>query len=102
MAGYDTTATALSGVTYLLATHPEIMAKVVEEIQLNFKDWSEISMLGTQNLTYMTAVIDEAMRLYPTGGSGTPREVPHGGDVIFGQHIPAGVSTLPRPARHWI
>lgn len=98
MAGYDTTATALSGVTFLLATHPEIMAKVVAEIQRNFKDCSEITILGTQKLTFLTAVIDEAMRLYPPGGSGTPREVPHGGDAIFGEHVPARVSDLPSPA----
>lgn len=100
MAGYDTTATALSGVTYLLAKYPDTMIEVAKEVRRTFKNDSEISILGTQNLSVLTAAIDEAMRLYPPGGSGMPREVPKGGDVIFHQYIPAGVSILPAPAYH--
>lgn len=92
MAGYDTTATALAGVTYLLATNPQAMNKLAQELRAAFSNDEEIGILSTQNLPYLKAVIDEALRVYPPGGSGMPREVPEGGDTIFGQYVPAGVS----------
>lgn len=92
MAGYDTTATALAGVTYLLATNPPALNKLAQELRAAFSSDDEIGILSTQNLPYLRAVIDEALRIYPPGGSGMPREVPEGGDTIFGQYVPAGVS----------
>lgn len=92
MAGYDTTATALAGVTYLLATNPHAMKKLAQELRAAFSKDDEIGILSTQNLPYLKAVIDEALRIYPPGGSGMPREVPEGGDTIFGKYVPAGVS----------
>lgn len=92
MAGYDTTATALAGVTYLLATNTRAMKKLTQELRDAFSNDEEIGILSTQNLPYLRAVIDEALRIYPPGGSGMPREVPEGGETIFGQYVPAGVS----------
>lgn len=92
MAGYDTTATALAGVTYLLATNHHAMKKLAQELRATFSSEEEIGILSTQDLPYLRAVIDEALRIYPPGGSGMPREVPEGGDTIFGQYVPAGVS----------
>lgn len=93
MAGYDTTATALAGATYLLASHADVMANLVQEVRSTFKTEAEISILGAQNMPYMTAVIDEAMRMYPPAASGAPRQVPSGGDTIFGKYVPGGVSS---------
>lgn len=92
MAGYDTTATALAGVTHLLATNPNAMQKLAQELRATFASDKDIGMASTQKLPYLRAVIDEALRIYPPGGSGMPREVPEGGDAIFGQYVPSGVS----------
>lgn len=92
MAGYDTTATPLAGTTYLLAANADVMARLKEEIRSSFKEEKEITISSTKNLEYLRAVIDESLRLYPPGASGMPRRIGEEGDVVLGQHIPAGVS----------
>jgi averantin hydroxylase len=64
IAGSETTATLLSGATYLLLKHPDVMAKLVTEIR-TFKSSGEIDLLTVGMLKYMLAVLDETMRLYP-------------------------------------
>ncbi len=64
LAGHETTANALSWTFYLLAKHPEVEAKLLEELErvLNGRA-PTLSDLG--QLTYTDWVIKEAMRLYP-------------------------------------
>lgn len=64
-AGSETTATALSGITYLLGTHPEVLAKLAKEVREHFSDESEIDLISCQHLKYMLAVLDEGLRLFP-------------------------------------
>ncbi|KAH0437092.1 hypothetical protein CcaCcLH18_03960 [Colletotrichum camelliae] len=90
MAGYDTTATALAGTTYLLATNADIMARLSQELRSSFKEEREITISSTKNLEYLRAVIDESLRLYPPGASGMPRRIGEERDVVLGHHIPAG------------
>ena len=63
MAGHETTANALSFILYLLARHPDIKAKVREEVA-GFRD-IELNLESLRRLEYTTMVINEAMRLYP-------------------------------------
>lgn len=64
VAGHETTANALSFTLFLLAKHPEIQQKVLEEIVMVERGFpSPIEKL--QKLPYTKAVIDESMRLYP-------------------------------------
>jgi cytochrome P450 len=60
--GHETTASGLSWIIYLIATHPEW-----EEILL--KEWTFEGLMPTyedlQNYTYTKMVVQEAMRLYP-------------------------------------
>ncbi|XP_037269503.2 cytochrome P450 4V2 [Rhipicephalus microplus] len=67
--GFDTTATSLAYTLYLLGHHPEIQAKVQEEIDLVCgDDWDKPPTAEElKNLTYMECVLKEAMRLYPPG-----------------------------------
>lgn len=65
VAGSETTATALSGVTYLLGTHPEVLAKLTKEVRETFSSESEIDLISVQHLKYMLAVLDEGLRLFP-------------------------------------
>ncbi|KAF4805891.1 Trichothecene C-15 hydroxylase [Colletotrichum siamense] len=90
MAGYDTTATALAGTTYLLAANADVMARLTQEVRSYFKEEKEITISSTKGLGYLRAVIDESLRIYPPGASGMPRRIGEEGDVVLGQHIPAG------------
>ncbi|KAH9509389.1 hypothetical protein Btru_045775 [Bulinus truncatus] len=63
-AGFETTATTLQMVLYLLAKHPDVQERVVQEIQENVSAESPTyDELG--HLKYMEQVINETLRLYP-------------------------------------
>jgi cytochrome P450 len=93
-AGTETTATLLSGLTYLLLTHTGTMEKLVEEIRGTFKEEREITMENIAKLPYLKASINEAFRLYPPVPTGTPHLTPRDGSTICGNFIPPGVSQL--------
>ena len=52
----------------------------------------DIDALSTNNLTFLGAVIQEALRMYPPLPLGMPRIIPQGGDTVDGHYLPAGVS----------
>jgi cytochrome P450 len=64
LAGHETTAIALSWTCYLLAQHPEIEAKLVEELGAVLGD-REPTHDDLPRLRYTDMVIKESMRLYP-------------------------------------
>ncbi|EED11519.1 cytochrome P450, putative [Talaromyces stipitatus ATCC 10500] len=100
-AGSETTATLLSGVTYLLLQNPKTLAKVTMEVRSSFKSDKEITLLSVQNLDYMLACLDEAFRLYPPVGIGLPRQIPKGGVKIAGIYVPEGsIVDVPQYAIH--
>jgi cytochrome P450 len=92
IAGSETTATMLSGVTYLLLSNPDAMKKCVEEVRTSFKSEAEITLMSVNCLTYMLACLNEALRSYPPVPFGMPRQVPSGGAAVAGEFIPEGVS----------
>ena len=64
VAGHETTASALTFTTWLLAKHPGIQQKVLQEVlEVEAQTQDPIQQIGL--LTYTRAVIDESMRLYP-------------------------------------
>ncbi|KAM6529442.1 hypothetical protein FALCPG4_007578 [Fusarium falciforme] len=87
--GSETTATGLSGATYLLATNKEVFAKLAEEVRTRFKSEDEIDLLSVQKLDYMMAVIKESMRVYPPVPAAMPRKAPPEGYLLRdGRMIP--------------
>ena len=90
--GSETTATLLSGVTYLLLTNSEALAKLTQEVRSTFKTEEEITINSVANLTYMLACLDEALRMYPPVANGLPRVVPRGGGSILDRYVPEDVS----------
>ncbi|KAK0744573.1 cytochrome P450 [Apiosordaria backusii] len=88
LAGSETTATALSGAAYYLATHPRVQQRLAEEVRTQFKSEDEIDFFSVNRLYYMLAVLDEAMRMFPPVPANLPRRTAKGGDVILGWHIP--------------
>lgn len=89
--GSETTASLLSGVTYLLLTNPEAHDKLKAEVRSVFQTQEDINLISVNNLPYMLACLDEAMRMYPPIANGLPRQIPDGGATIMGQHIASKV-----------
>ncbi|EFQ31351.1 cytochrome P450 [Colletotrichum graminicola M1.001] len=87
-AGSETTATALSAMTYYLLTNPNALKKASDEIRNTFTSEADIDMISSQKLVYMHAVINEALRMYPPAPSGIPRRVKSDGGVFLGQYVP--------------
>ncbi|KAK8084786.1 hypothetical protein PG997_006057 [Apiospora hydei] len=79
VAGSETTATALTGATYLLLENPETLARLTAEIKSRFKTEDEITIQSTAELPYLNAVVQESLRLCPPGPAVFPRVVPPGG-----------------------
>ncbi len=64
IAGHETTANALTFTLHLLANHPEIQQKVLAEI-LEIESQTDDVVEQLQKMSYINAVINESMRLYP-------------------------------------
>ncbi|KAK3385593.1 cytochrome P450 [Podospora didyma] len=88
VAGSETTATLLSGVTYMLLKHPEALKRVTEEVRSSFQSDDEITLTSVGNLSYMLACLNEGLRIYPPVAGGLPRITPRGGATILGEFIP--------------
>lgn len=92
IAGSDTTSTAMAATVFYLSRNPEALKRVTEEVRSKFADVEEICQGAALNsCTYLRACIDEAMRLSPSVGGITPREVLAGGATIDGVFVPEGV-----------
>lgn len=91
IAGSETTATALSCMTYYLLKNPPIMARLQEEVRSAFTRYEEIDSASTIPLKYLKAVAQEAMRIYPPLPFALPRVVPEPGCHVDGQFLPGGV-----------
>ncbi|KAK1757808.1 isotrichodermin C-15 hydroxylase [Echria macrotheca] len=98
LGGSETTATTLSGATYMLATHPDKLEKLKTEVRGAFKSVDEINMASVNKLSYMLAVLTEALRLYPPVSSGLCRVVPPGGANIAGRWVAGGTYV---EVQHW-
>ena len=64
LAGHETSAMALSWTLYLLATHPEIEARLVEHLEASLHG-APAGAEDLPRLTYLKQVVQEAMRIYP-------------------------------------
>lgn len=89
-AGSETTATLLTGTVYLLATHEHVLRRLVDEVRSRYQSRDEITLTSVNGLSYMLAVLDEALRCYPPDGVSSPRLVPPRGHEIAGWSVPGG------------
>jgi hypothetical protein len=91
LAGTETTATELSGLTYLLLKSPEKLDRLTREVRSAFKSIDDMTMVNLSQLEYLQACIEEGLRFYPPVASGLPRITPEGGAEVCGRWIPGGV-----------
>ena len=77
LAGYETTSTALTYSTYVLAKYPEEQQKLYDEISAAFSHDSDIKEINTdsvQKLEYLDMFVKEVLRFYPIGNNVVSRE----------------------------
>jgi cytochrome P450 len=87
LAGYETTANTLAFCVYLLCKHPEAQQKLIAEVDAFGKD-REPTLADLEQLPYTSAVVNEALRVYPPATFVT-REARQ--DVVVGgYHLPKG------------
>lgn len=86
-AGSDTTAVALRSVLYHILKHPEVYTKLYEEVRTLE---TPVKFTAANKLPYLSAVIQEAMRLHPSVGMILARLVPAGGATICGFDLSEG------------
>ncbi|KAJ5156583.1 hypothetical protein N7492_009386 [Penicillium capsulatum] len=91
VAGSETTATLLCGCIYYLCTNPRVMSKLVHEIRTTFLNERQIRFRSCAALEYLSAVIEESLRLYPPFVTSLARVVPKGGSLVDGHFVPEGV-----------
>ncbi|KAJ5128103.1 hypothetical protein N7448_008882 [Penicillium atrosanguineum] len=91
IAGTDTTGSTLTIGTYQILRKPEIYAKLKAELLETWPNLEQRPNAGDlEKLPYLTAVINEALRMAPTTTSENSRVVPAQGATIGGKHIPGG------------
>ena len=92
MAGSETTASQLSGLTALLLQNPECMDRVKREVRSAFQNDKDITSTSVTSLGYLQACISEGLRCYPPVAGALLRVVPPGGNIIDSERVPEGVS----------
>ncbi|KAH7954315.1 hypothetical protein HPB49_017500 [Dermacentor silvarum] len=66
IAGYDTTSTSLSYITFLLAKHQDVQDRVRKEASYALSSNEDLDYETiTRKLPYLSQVVNEALRLYP-------------------------------------
>ncbi|XP_049271480.1 cytochrome P450 4V2 isoform X2 [Rhipicephalus sanguineus] len=65
--GFETTAVSIAYTLFLLGNHPEVQAKVHEEIDAIFAEDMErdVTVEDIKQMKYLECVVKESMRLYP-------------------------------------
>ncbi|KAI0695303.1 cytochrome P450 [Cytidiella melzeri] len=96
IAGSDSTATVLSAAFWGMLSRPDIYQRLRMEVDRFFppEENSTINRGQHAQMVFLEAVINESLRLFPPGPSGSQRAPPVGrGDRVIGQyHIPEGTN----------
>ncbi len=92
VAGSESTSFTLSGISSHLARNPDVMEEIVREIRGTFKNESLITSGAVYKLPFLNAVIQEGLRLFPAVPDDFRREIPPGGDTVYEEWLPEGVS----------
>ncbi|NXI59305.1 CP3AO protein, partial [Chloroceryle aenea] len=67
-AGYETTSSTLSYISYNLATHPDVQQRLQDEIDASLPNKATPTYKAITQLEYLEMVVNESLRLFPPGG----------------------------------
>ncbi|KAF8518333.1 cytochrome P450 [Gautieria morchelliformis] len=93
--GSDTTAVALSNLFFYLLSHPEILARLRQEVDSVFPPGADaFSPAAAADMKLLNAVINETLRLQPAVPNGVQRLLPlgSGGVEVAGRWVPEGTT----------
>ncbi|XP_077523138.1 cytochrome P450 3A8-like [Amblyomma americanum] len=98
LAGFETTASALSFLLYLLASHPSEQNEIMNELEDLFpeKVGQDLSFEDLRQLKRLDLIILEGLRMYPPVAVVVTRKCSQD-TTTCGRFIPAGVSILAVP-----
>ncbi|KAI9670653.1 MAG: hypothetical protein M1831_005873 [Alyxoria varia] len=98
IAGHETTSSALTWTTWVLSTHPHIQERLRSEIRQHIgqADFT-VDASTIESLTYLGAVCDEVLRLYPTVPVTTREVTAEEGTTIGEQFVPKGTVVVIAP-----
>ncbi|KAI5371060.1 Putative cytochrome P450 [Septoria linicola] len=91
-AGSETTATLLSGATFLLLKNPDKLEKLKQEVRGRWKEYSDITLAEVNSAPYLIATLNECLRYFPPVPTGFERRIPTGGEIISGIFVPEGTA----------
>ncbi|KAM6536120.1 hypothetical protein FALCPG4_005638 [Fusarium falciforme] len=95
VAGSETTATALAGITYWLLKTPTALEKLAVDLQNRFDSYEDIRPDVVQDISYLNACIEEGMRLFPPSPQALPRVSP--GATVSDVYVPDGTVVSSHP-----
>ena len=105
VAGFETSANTLNWVWYLLAGHPDVEEKVIDESRSLIPGVSAVSADSLADMKYTQQVLEETLRLYPPVWLFTRRsredDTLDGFDVPFDTDIYLSPFILHRTAKYW-
>lgn len=87
--GTDTSAATVEWVLSLLLNNPQVLKKAQAEIDTNVGSNRLVEESDKNNLPYLQCIIQETLRMYPTGPIGLPRES-RGVCQVGKYHVPKG------------
>nr|XP_009934832.1 PREDICTED: cytochrome P450 3A29-like [Opisthocomus hoazin] len=68
LAGYETTSSTLSYISYNLATHPDVQQRLQDEIDANLPNKATPTYNAVMQMEYLDMVVNESLRLFPPVG----------------------------------
>ncbi|KAJ9631113.1 hypothetical protein H2204_008335 [Knufia peltigerae] len=89
-AGSETTSSALAVVLFELLKAPDILKRVQDEVRSAFEREKDIDVARCSKLEYLSAVINEGIRIGPPSVIGVPRVVKGHGEEVCGKWVPGG------------
>jgi len=105
VAGFETSANTLNWVWYLVAKHPEVEARLIDEAQQVLPNVSAVTAENLAAMQYTQQTLEEALRLYPPVWLFTRRSVDE--DELEDYNVPTGTDIylspyiLHRTAHYW-
>jgi cytochrome P450 len=91
VAGTETTASALSAITFFLLGNSSYTNQLREELRSTFSTFDDLAIGKLGRLKYLNAVIQEGLRMYPPVPIALPRRTPTGGAQVEGRYVPGNV-----------
>ncbi|KAF7549513.1 hypothetical protein G7Z17_g6337 [Cylindrodendrum hubeiense] len=89
VAGSGTTAVSLTYLVWAVLSNPAVQAKLEAEVKTLQPSYTDSDL---EQLPYLSAVIEETLRVYSAAPGALPRTVPAGGATLAGYFVPEGIT----------